>query len=69
MTVSGSSGAVLNDSGMNPRITKDPKAIRLSGYTDMGEHKATLLNKKTYKWKTLQKYKELVFEGCENDMQ
>ena len=62
MTISGSSGALLSEKGINPRIRKDPKKINLTGYSDMGE---SLLSKKTYKCTTLQSYTKLLFENCE----
>ena len=65
LTVSGSSGAVRYESGTDTRLRKDPKQIRLTGYTDMGKPQATLLDKETYKSKALQEYTKLVFEGCE----
>ena len=63
MTVSGSSGAVRYDSGTEAWLKKDPKQILLTGYTDMGEQEPILLDKETYKFKTLQKYTKLLFEG------
>ena len=49
----------------NARIRKDPKKIRLTGYTETGEQKTTLLDKETYKVEMLQLYVNLSFEGCE----
>lgn len=65
MTASGSFGAMRYERGIDARIRKDPKTIRLTGYTGEKEHKATILDKKTYRCETLQKYTELFFEGGE----
>ncbi len=65
MTISGSSGAVHSDTGMNTRIRKDPEKIHLTGYTDLREQEATLLDKESYKCDVLQEYRKLVFEGYE----
>ena len=65
MKVSGSSGAILYESEVNTRIRKNPKKIRLTGYADMEEQKAILLDKETYTLDSLQNYTELYFEGCE----
>ena len=66
MTVSGSSGAIHSQRGTNSRIGIDPNKINLTGYTDTGGRKGTLLNKETYKYKALQKYRKMFFEGREN---
>ena len=65
MTVSGSFEAIHYERGKNARIRKDSKKIRLTGYSEPGEQKSTLLNKETYKYKALQKFTKLFFEGCE----
>ena len=67
MTVSGSYGAILYNSGINPRISIDPKQIRLTGYDELGEHTAASLNKSAYKCEALLRYKRLLFEGLKND--
>ena len=65
MTVSGSSGAMKFEREIDTGIRKNPKKIRLTGYADEGEQKSTLLDKKTYRYKALQKYRKLIFEGFE----
>ena len=65
LTVSGSSGAVRYENGTGTRLKIDPKKIRLTGHTLMGEQEPTLLDKETYKLDMLQKYTKLYFEGCE----
>ena len=66
MTVSGTSGALRTEGGKDARIGIDSKNIHLTGYTDIGEHKSTILDKRIYKFKALQNYTKLYFEGCEN---
>ena len=64
MTVSGSSEAIHYERGDNAYIRKDPNQIRLAGYTNIGENNPTILGNETYKYNTLQKYAELIFEAC-----
>lgn len=66
LKVSGFSGAVRCETGINSRIRKDPKKIRLTGYTDIGRQNSVILDKETYKCEALQNYKSLLFEGYGN---
>ena len=66
MTVSGSYGAILYDTGINPRIRIDPKQIHLTGYDELGKHTAASLNITAYKCEALLRYTRLLFEGLKN---
>jgi hypothetical protein len=63
MTVSGSAGALRCESGTDARLRTDPKQIHLTGYTGSGEQDPALPDNETYKYKALQKYIKLLFEG------
>ena len=67
MTVSGSYGAVLYDTGINPRLSIDSKSIHITGYTESGDHTAASRKTTSYKCEVLLKYKRLLFEGLKNN--
>ena len=67
MIVSGSYGALRYEKGIDARLKKDPKKIILTGHSDKEEQNSETLDKEIYRFKDLQKYTKLYFEGCEKD--
>ena len=63
MTVSGFSGALRFESGIDARLSIDPKKLLMKGYSDHVEKNPVLLSKETYRSKELQEYTKLLFEG------
>ena len=65
MIVSGSSGALRFEGGIDAGLRKDSKQIHLIGYMNAEEQETAILDKETYQHEMLKKYTKLLFEGRE----